>query len=164
MHRVSQQLLCAVTQKASPYSCFLSHFMSFVFQGVESQLDFINEKAHIVSQWDDNVTHAQCAANEYGPNCTQCIPQDTCTAGHYICDNATGSKICLPGYQGADCLTTTVHSTIDYHVTCPENDCRNGGVCTSGRCCCGRGFAGVLCEIEIIECRNESCLNGGKIN
>ncbi|WAR30104.1 FBP1-like protein [Mya arenaria] len=109
------------------------------------------------------VSDAICFPNEYGPHCNFCIPHDTCTEGHYTCDVYTGNRLCLPGYTGVDCLTKidTEAEVVEYHVRCPENECRNGGFCTSGRCCCNPGFKGDLCEVEIIECQNDSCLNGG---
>ena len=103
-----------------------------------------------------------CLVNEYGPNCSFCISQNSCVDGHYTCDVTTGSKVCLPGYNGKECKTPIGKGTKQYHVTCPENECRNGGTCVSGRCCCLQGFMGVLCEVEIIECEQNSCLNGGK--
>lgn len=106
--------------------------------------------------------HAQCLINEHGPNCTYCVPSDSCEEGHFICDMNNGNKICLPGYRGDNCQFST-DLVNEYHVTCPENTCRNGGTCTSGRCCCRNGFTGILCEIEIIECKNQSCLNEGTL-
>ncbi|KAL4216822.1 hypothetical protein ACF0H5_024543 [Mactra antiquata] len=129
--------------------------LSFVTQSQQSAINSMTGSSRV------NTAPAQCAEHEYGQNCVYCVPQDTCDEGHYTCDNKTGSKVCLPGYFGADCMDAEIQGTMDYQVKCPENDCRNGGVCTSGKCCCGRGFAGVLCEIEIIECRNNSCQNGG---
>ncbi|XP_060578018.1 protein crumbs homolog 1-like [Ruditapes philippinarum] len=102
-----------------------------------------------------------CLPNEYGHNCTYCIAKDTCEEGHYKCDTDTGSKVCLPGYQGKNCRISTQLANSYYDVTCPENTCRNGGSCASGYCCCRDGFMGILCEIEIIECKSNSCLNGG---
>ena len=43
--------------------------------------------------------------NYYGQDCTVfCEPQDSNTNGHYTCDRLTGSKVCLPGYKGTDCI------------------------------------------------------------
>ena len=43
--------------------------------------------------------------NYYGQDCTVfCEPQDSNIKGHYTCDRLTGSKVCLPGYQGANCI------------------------------------------------------------
>ena len=44
-----------------------------------------------------------CGPKHYGPDCTFCVPTNDST-GHYTCNNATGEKTCLEGYQGVpDC-------------------------------------------------------------
>lgn len=45
-----------------------------------------------------------CGLNYYGTDCaTYCIARDD-LLGHYTCDPASGAKICLQGWSGADCL------------------------------------------------------------
>ncbi|XP_078571534.1 uncharacterized protein LOC144859122 [Branchiostoma floridae x Branchiostoma japonicum] len=52
-------------------------------------------------------------------------------------------------------------------VTCQQDVCQNGGVCTScfsdthKMCTCLPGFTGVKCEINIDECSSSPCVNGG---
>lgn len=46
-----------------------------------------------------------CSANYFGTDCaTYCIPRDD-SLGHYTCNSNTGSKICINGWNGVDCLT-----------------------------------------------------------
>ena len=42
-----------------------------------------------------------CGPHFYGPNCTFCVPSNDST-GHYSCDDRTGDKVCLEGYQGPE--------------------------------------------------------------
>ena len=49
--------------------------------------------------------------HQYGPDCTFCMETNDST-GHYLCDNRTGEKVCLEGYQGqetncTDCVPAT---------------------------------------------------------
>ena len=50
--------------------------------------------------------------HQYGPDCTFCMKTNDST-GHYLCDNRTGEKVCLEGYQGqetnycTDCVPAT---------------------------------------------------------
>ena len=41
-----------------------------------------------------------CAENHWGPNCTLCVPTNTCEGGHYNCSEDDGSKICLENWEG----------------------------------------------------------------
>ena len=111
----------------------------------------------------DDVRRRQtsCLPNEYGENCTYCTPKDSCIDGHYSCDFNTGNKVCLPGWTGDSCRIK-IDPDMTF-VSCPDNQCRNGGLCVSGLCCCVEGFTGILCEIEIIECTNTSCKNEGML-
>ena len=43
-----------------------------------------------------------CGPDSYGPDCTFCVPTNDST-GRYSCNNVTGEKECLDGYQGAEC-------------------------------------------------------------
>ena len=82
----------------------------------------------------------------------------------YYCSciiSKTGAKICLDGWKGLNCTEKDVSLDTYYNLTCPDNNCRNGGECVSGTCCCQSGFTGVLCQIEIIECQSRPCQNGG---
>ncbi|XP_078316701.1 uncharacterized protein LOC111119087 [Crassostrea virginica] len=47
---------------------------------------------------------------------------------------------------------------------CPINACKNNGKCLGGACHCPVGFSGQLCQTEEIECKSDSCLNGGYCN
>lgn len=41
----------------------------------------------------------------FGPDCTEyCVPHNDTIHGHYTCDPRDGSKVCLKGWQGRDCL------------------------------------------------------------
>ena len=41
-----------------------------------------------------------CGSNAYGPNCVQCVDRDD-EFGHFVCDTATGDKVCLEGYTNS---------------------------------------------------------------
>ena len=43
-----------------------------------------------------------CGPDSYGPDCTFCVPTNDST-GHHNCNNVTGEKECLDGYQGPEC-------------------------------------------------------------
>lgn len=101
-----------------------------------------------------------CNVKENG-GCVFCT-QNTCVCGHYSCDISTGNNECMPGYTWNNSVERATNPSNTYHVTCPENECRNGGTCISGSCCCQMGFTGILCEVEIIECEKNSCINGGE--
>lgn len=47
---------------------------------------------------------------------------------------------------------------------CPVNACKHNGKCVNGACHCRAGFSGRLCQREDIECKKNSCLNGGYCN
>ena len=47
-----------------------------------------------------------CGRDHYGPDCIVCIDTND-TTGHYTCDNVTGDRVCLDGYQGPNCTDCT---------------------------------------------------------
>ncbi|CAI7998051.1 Protein jagged-1 [Geodia barretti] len=83
-----------------------------------------------------------CGPHFYGPNCTFCVPSNDST-GHYSCDDRTGSKVCLEGYQGPETNCTDC---------VPASDCNHdGGYCIlPGECLCHRGFTGDYCDLYTI--------------
>ncbi|KAL3876887.1 hypothetical protein ACJMK2_034668 [Sinanodonta woodiana] len=65
------------------------------------------------------------------------------------------------GWEGTECNTKVITDERDTNITCGDvNECRKG-VCTNGTCCCNKGYSGVLCHSEILECESKPCLNGG---
>lgn len=106
------------------------------------------------------VTNTVCPQNRYGPGCdVVCTPADNCAEGHYDCHYITGERICLAGWAGVSCQQRFLSPNTD--PECPVNECRNGGQCFNGSCCCPRGFTGDYCQQEVFECSSRPCLNGG---
>ena len=82
-----------------------------------------------------------------------CLNGATCVdeiAGDYTCK-------CGPGYAGRHC-------EID---KCNPNPCQNGATCRHFnsslrfQCLCPNGFEGETCQVNIDDCANVNCLNGG---
>ena len=45
-----------------------------------------------------------CDPNSFGGSCdVACIESNTCSAGFYTCDAASGSKVCKDGWIGTEC-------------------------------------------------------------
>lgn len=113
--------------------------------------------------------------SELCPSCDGC-PE--CT-GNAVCNQATLTCVCLPGYTGSNCLDCDEGYYKDADtlecLVCP--DCSLSGVCgDNGLCVCNNGFAGTNCErcdtgFFGTECDGEcpgriggggaGCLNGG---
>ena len=88
-----------------------------------------------------------------------CVPTDSCDGGHYTCNNDTGEKVCNPGFKGTDCKERDVQGD---DLECPTlGTCKNGGNCWNHTCCCAKGYEGLLCGSDIIECLSSPCVNGG---
>ncbi|KAK2154457.1 hypothetical protein NP493_2184g00008 [Ridgeia piscesae] len=93
------------------------------------------------------------------PRVEPCEPNDSCD-GHYTCDRATGQKVCLSGYKGADCKSRVFTGARD--PQCPAGGvCENGGTCWHNTCCCVAGYVGVVCQGRIVECLSQPCQHGG---
>ena len=98
-----------------------------------------------------------CGEDQYGPDCTFCVDNIT---GHYTCDNVTGVRVCLEGYQGSECDQCVPAQN------CSECDCvvsvtskeqnvlfagAEGGYCTQpGECFCHNGYSGDNCGEHIL--------------
>ncbi len=104
---------------------------------------------------------APCPEFYYGENCTtHCEPANDCEHGHYVCDTATGDKVCIAGYKGTDCKLRDFPATLD--PECPTfGSCKNDGQCFNKSCCCEPGYEGTYCQEEKIECSSNPCVNGG---
>ena len=60
-----------------------------------------------------------CQANYYNVNCsTFCLAADDNTGGHYTCNERDGSKLCLQGYEGVDCLESKSSDISASYLTC----------------------------------------------
>ena len=87
-----------------------------------------------------------------------CEYTDSCD-GHYFCGSA-GQKYCTPGYTGPECTERSYVGSDD--PECPSGfECRNGGTCWNRTCCCVAGFAGIYCQLDVLECLSQPCQNGG---
>ena len=83
---------------------------------------------------------------------------DSCGGGHYVCDGATGNRICRSGWQGERCDTRMLPQTLDPY--CPAGlGCKNDGQCDKGSCCCRNNYSGELCQIQSIGCISNPCIN-----
>ena len=92
------------------------------------------------------------------PRVEPCEPTDSCD-GHYRCDGATGQKVCLSGYDGADCRSRAFTGASD--PQCPAGgECENGGTCWHNTCCCVAGYVGVVCQGRVVECLSQPCQHG----
>ncbi|CAI8024212.1 Protein jagged-1, partial [Geodia barretti] len=91
-----------------------------------------------------------CGPDSYGPDCTFCVPTNDST-GHYSCNNVTGEKKCLDGYQRREC-----NDCVPAKTCSPER-----GYCEDpGDCVCYPGFSGddcseLVCSGQI--CNSSSC-------
>lgn len=83
-----------------------------------------------------------------------CKPQDL-PSGHYNCDDKTGNKICMPGWQGANCDVDINECLRGF---CVRGTCENlpGDV----RCSCPANYTGKDCSQLMNPCRSSPCLNG----
>ena len=96
------------------------------------------------------------------PSKKQCQPTNSCD-GHYICSDETGEQVCMSGYKGVDCRNRDFVGRND--PQCPTGSpCENGCTCWNTTCCCVNGFAGIVCQIKIVECLSQPCLHGGTCN
>ncbi|XP_014677224.1 PREDICTED: protein crumbs-like [Priapulus caudatus] len=109
----------------------------------ESITEALDYYCHCVPGYDDR----NCSTNIDECASDPCINGGTCMDGvdEYTCD-------CLPGWIGENC-----EQDVD---ECESDPCQNGGVCVNYPglffCECN----GLLCEIDINECEDESkCLN-----
>ena len=93
------------------------------------------------------------------PSKEPCQPTNSCD-GHYTCNVETAEQVCMSGYKGVDCRNSDFVGRND--PQCPTGGpCENGGTCWDKTCCCVNGFAGVVCQIRIVECLSQPCLHGG---
>ncbi|CAL1539275.1 unnamed protein product [Lymnaea stagnalis] len=83
-----------------------------------------------------------------------CKPQDLPT-GHYNCEERTGKKICMPGWQGSNCEVDINECAQGF---CVRGTCENlpGDV----RCSCPANYTGKDCSQLMNPCRSTPCQNG----
>ena len=99
-----------------------------------------------------------------GTTVKSCVPANSCDEGHYTC-NERNERVCYDygvtkGYTGDECKDRNLNKKTD--PACPNiGPCKNGGTCWNKRCCCVRGYTGVICGNDIQECLSSPCLNGG---
>ncbi|XP_055623547.1 protein serrate [Toxorhynchites rutilus septentrionalis] len=126
----------------------------------------------------------QCADNYYNTTCTTfCRPRND-QFGHYTCGEQ-GNKVCLPGWQGANCEKAICKPGCDQiHGKCDqpgECECRPGwrgplcnecmvypgcrhGYCNGSawQCICDTNWGGILCDQDLNYCgTHEPCMHGG---
>ncbi|TSK42117.1 Delta-like protein D [Bagarius yarrelli] len=131
-----------------------------------------------------------CDEHYYGEGCSVfCRPRDD-TFGHFTCGER-GEIVCNSGWQGQYCTEHAEWALVENTVmivfatlaayTVPVSNhgsatvkrvgvassaTKNGATCTntgqgSYTCSCKPGFTGASCEIEVNECSESPCRNGG---
>ncbi len=111
----------------------------------------------------------ECRSGYYGTDCERtfqpvdfcstvdCSNNGSCTSGR---DSFTCS--CEGGFTGEDCSIST-----ESDDPCGGNPCRHGSTCTrlstgeGFNCVCSPGFNGPLCEVNVNECADTPCTDGG---
>ncbi|XP_061164290.1 neurogenic locus protein delta-like [Saccostrea echinata] len=124
-----------------------------------------------------------CDEFYYSDTCEQICRHRNDNFGHYVCDE-TGSKVCLPGWQGEFCqeavCTEKCNSSRGYcenpfECRCflgwtgkscdkciPNPGCVNGFCYEPWQCICRSGWGGRYCDIDQHYCTNyRPCKNGG---
>ena len=62
----------------------------------------------------------KCTTNYYTPSCNiRCVQQDSCSGGHYTCNQLTGEKICNYGF--VDSTTNCIIRNQSVQL-CPKPD------------------------------------------
>lgn len=75
-----------------------------------------------------------CDEFNFGADCSRTCP--SCIANRGVCDEASGTCICLPGYTGADCADTCPAGMIgrDCSISCEtefgQTGCQNTLICS----------------------------------
>jgi len=99
-----------------------------------------------------------CEDDYYGPSCIVHCQGRSDSRGHYTCDPASGSKVCMAGWE--DVSTNCLVLSDD----CLSAPCQNGATCIDGNrfytCVCLPGFIGDECDINVNECASSPCING----
>jgi len=98
----------------------------------------------------------------------------TCQVESADCETLATPEVCPPEFEAFanDCITPycTDNPEADIcvpPVTCEEDSCENGGVCSVSddviACDCeGTGYEGERCEEEVDDCSPDPCANGGE--
>lgn len=98
----------------------------------------------------------ECQLGWAGERCDACVPYPGCK--HGTCE-APFQCNCEEGWGGPFCNQDSNYCT--HH-----EPCRNGATCTNTgagfyTCSCKPGFTGSDCELPILDCSGQPCLNGG---
>ncbi|XP_062570839.1 uncharacterized protein LOC134232878 [Saccostrea cucullata] len=106
------------------------------------------------------------------PTTTKATPTTTHTTETFTSTTTSVTAKTLLTTKPSSTIDTTKHMTSNIvtpssgkvSYNCSENACRNNGKCINSACQCLLGFSGQLCQKEVIECQNDTCLNGGYCN
>lgn len=98
-----------------------------------------------------------CDPNYYSSRCNvYCRAQDLPT-GHYTCDESTGRKVCMPGWQGNNCQRD-INECGSERSLCHSGTCHNS--LGSYSCACSNGYSGTHCENVENPCQQDPCEHG----
>lgn len=99
----------------------------------------------------------KCRMGWQGKFCDRCIPYPGCQ--HGTCKLQPWQCNCEEGWGGLFCNQ-------DLNYCTHHKPCKNDATCTntgqgSYTCKCAAGFTGTNCEIEVDDCQQQPCFNGG---
>ncbi|XP_063428562.1 delta-like protein D [Mytilus trossulus] len=105
----------------------------------------------------DAPNECKCRMGWDGPFCDKCVPYPGCLHGSCV---ESWQCNCEEGWGGLFCNQ-------DLNYCTHHKPCKNQGICTntgqgSYTCSCPKGFTGTNCEIEVDDCQNLPCDNGGQ--
>ncbi|BFZ10750.1 hypothetical protein BsWGS_13789 [Bradybaena similaris] len=63
-----------------------------------------------------------CDANFYTTSCDVMCVADNSSSGHYVCEEGSGRKVCLPGWQGLQCAEDVDECALSF---CHSGECSN---------------------------------------
>ena len=119
-----------------------------------TKLFFTIDNNFLILEINTNLTLNKTACQTGIHNCEN---NSTCMSNS---NNGSYTCLCQPGFNGTYCEQ-------DERPCLPnKNRCRNNATCTQYgwkyNCTCESGYTGFHCEINIDDCENVTCLNGGQ--
>lgn len=160
--------ICVANTDNQSHSCYCHNG----YTGVDCSIDYneckINPCLNHGTCIDGNdAYYCSCLKGFTGVNCeiniNDCSPINPCLNGGTCIDLINGYKCyCRENYTGDKCQIVELKLN-DNNLNCTNGYCihgkcfKNDGV----HCICDTGYTGKRCEINIDDCINDPCLNGG---